>query len=121
MIKMKWVVNPLNFMSAVNGKIAAVTKEVSEEIFDGVVSRSPVDTGSFRASWNVSVGLPDVSNVVGGSSESPLSPPVFPKLNVKNADKVYITNNTPYGAELENGHSGQAPLGMVSVTLASMS
>lgn len=31
-------------------------------------------------------------------------------------DTIHITNNTEYGEALENGHSGQAPLGMVKIT-----
>ena len=30
----------------------------------------------------------------------------------------FFTNNLPYAAALENGHSGQAPGGMVRVTVA---
>ena len=118
--KMGWVVNPLNFMNGVNMSVSRMVSEISEEIFDGVVERSPVDTGSFRASWNVSVGAPELSNIVGGNHESPLSPPRFPGLPTRNVEPVYITNNTPYGAELEHGHSDQAPIGIVAVTLASL-
>lgn len=116
----RWTVNPLNFMKTVNLSVERKTLEVSEAVYDGVVERSPVDTGGFRASWNASVGEPNNEVVVGGSSENPLSPPTFPDLDVKGMKPVYITNNTPYGLELEHGHSDQAPSGMVAATLASL-
>lgn len=117
---MYWSVNPNDFMKNVDVSIERKTLEVSEEIFDGVVQRSPVRTGSFRQSWNASVNVPNETVIVGGSPESPLNAPKFPKLQIKPGDKVIINNSTVYGPELENGHSDQAPLGMVSVTIASL-
>lgn len=119
-VRYVWTVNPLNFLNSVNTSVASKTREVSEAIFDGVVERSPVDTGSFRASWNVSVNEENLNRVEGGSSSSPLSPPRFPNINVNNFSKVFITNATPYGPQLENGYSGQAPQGIVAATLASL-
>lgn len=117
---MYWNVDPSKFMSKVDVSITRKTLEVSEEIFDGVVEKSPVRTGSFRASWNVTVNQADESIVIGGSPEYPLRASVFPKLSIKPGDKIIINNSTVYGPKLENGYSDQAPLGMVSVTLASL-
>lgn len=117
---MFWTVDPLKFMKDIDTSVARKTLEVSEEIFDGVVEKSPVDTGNFRASWNVSVNVADVNTVTGGVSASPLGPPKFPKLSLDKGDVVIINNSTHYGPALENGHSDQAPLGMVAVTLASL-
>lgn len=117
---MYWNVDPSKFMSKVDVSITRKTLEVSEEIFDGVVEKSPVRTGSFRASWNVTVNQADESIVRGGSPEYPLRAPVFPKLSIKPGDKIIINNSTVYGPKLENGYSDQAPLGMVSVTLVSL-
>ena len=33
-------------------------------------------------------------------------------------DAIYITNNLPYAQVLENGHSQQAPTGMLAITVA---
>ena len=117
---MFWSVNPNDFMKNVDVSVVRITSELAEEIFDGVVEKSPVETGSFRQSWNVSLNVPDETVITGGSAESPLNAPKFPKLGVKSGDKVIINNSTPYGSELENGHSDQAPIGMVAVTLASL-
>ena len=35
-------------------------------------------------------------------------------------DVIWIQNNAPYGPALEDGHSGQAPSGMVAVTFAEL-
>lgn len=117
---MFWTVDPLSFMKDVNISVARKTLEVSEEIFDGVVEKSPVETGNFRASWNVSLNVADETVVTGGSAASPLSPPKFPRISVDKGDVVIINNSTHYGPALENGHSDQAPHGIVEVTLASL-
>lgn len=119
-VSMKWTVDPMQFMQGLNLAPARIVKELSEEIFDGVVDRSPVDTGSFRASWNVKVGSPDLDVVDGGSSKSPLPAPQFPNIDTSSLQPVYITNNQPYGVKLEHGHSDQAPQGIVALTIASL-
>ena len=35
-------------------------------------------------------------------------------------DSIYITNNLPYAIAVENGHSRQAPKGMVKITIAEL-
>lgn len=117
---MFWTVNPNDYMKNVQISVERKTEELGEEVFDGVVERSPVETGSFRASWNASLNIPDETVVDGGSADSPLIAPKYPKLKVKPGDKIIINNSTVYGPELENGHSDQAPLGMVAVTIASL-
>lgn len=115
-----WTVDPLQFLTNVNKTVAEKTLEIGERIFDEVVARSPVHSGSFRASWNVSVNQPVFVYNVGGSQQSPLQPPKWPRLSIKNGDKIQITNGAPYAGRIENGHSNQAPRGVVALALASL-
>lgn len=80
----------------------------------GVSLRSPVDKGTFRASWTISHGSPDTSVApIGGSlaqfNTLPARLPDFPV--------IFVNNQLPYGPRLERGWSDQAPLGMVGLTV----
>lgn len=116
----KWTVDPLQFVSTVKASVAKKTEEVAEAVFDGVVDKSPVFTGSFRASWSAMVGTPTFQYIVGGTPNNPLRRPVWPKLKVKDGEAIHVTNGAPYAWRLEQGHSGQAPNGMVALTIASL-
>lgn len=86
-----------------------------------IVKKSPVDTGRFRGNWQTSpdaslpgeVGPPykDATALVS-EADARL------RRDLKPFGTTYITNNLPYAEPLENGHSKQAPEGMVAVTLA---
>ena len=96
-------------------------ERITQNLVDGFIDLSPVDTGNFRASWNVTEGFPDYVVTIGGVTGAPLQAPVF-KVKAKSMFPVfYITNGQPYGESLENGWSRtQAPYGMVRITIASL-
>ena len=111
-------------------RLLALHKKFSTDVFRSVIMKTPVDTGRARANWNMNVGSIDYSvddpeqygESTGkhkGNSAAPASPREKQlKLGKGDGEKViYITNNLPYIGELENGHSTQAPRGMVSLTL----
>ena len=58
---------------------------------------TPVDTGRARNSWNVSVRKGAFADGNGGIELG------------KNAEKLYISNGTPYIEKLNDGYSKQAP------------
>lgn len=96
------------------------TLGIARKVFEGVVDRTPVLTGSARASWNASVGEPIVINRINRDTLNPLGPPSFPLKSAPAFSKIYITNGVPYIMQLEYGSSKQAPQGMLRVTLASL-
>jgi hypothetical protein len=102
-------------------KVVVQLKRYVGEIFTGVVSRSPVLTGSFRASWHVSFGVPEFVEINHADSLAPRPPPTFawPDGYVI-GQPIYITNGQPYAQRLEYGWSSQAPHGIIRVTLASV-
>ena len=106
------------------GKLEGVVRkrklQILRQIFEGVVTRTPVRSGSARASWTVGVGQPDLTRQVNEAQSFVLPPPIFPLAEVPLYTKVYISNSTPYIVPLEYGWSKQAPAGMLRVTLASL-
>ena len=92
---------------------------LSLELLRRLVLRSPVDTGHFRANWQVDIGvapegiIPGVDkrgNATIGRADAKLQASVAGK-------SIFIVNNLPYARLLEDGHSGQAPQGMVGITV----
>ena len=76
--------------------------------------------GRFKNNWYVgfdsqptqSNDTPDASGQ--GSTSRGLA--VLEVFRVGQVSSIFFTNNLPYAAALENGHSGQAPGGMVGIT-----
>jgi len=88
----------------------------------GVVLRTPVDTGRARANWQVAngsapEGAVDATDPSGGRT---LSQGQSVIQDVRPFDKSYIVNNLDYIVFLEEGSSAQAPEGMVAVTIAEL-
>ena len=72
----------------VEQKVVDVAAKVTLDVHANVVIASPVDTGEFRGKWTV---------------ETPTKP----------FENGKVENTTPYGPELVNGHSDQAPKGWI--------
>jgi hypothetical protein len=93
-------------------KLDLVVRKVALDIYEKVTVKTPVDTGRARGNWNVSMGSPDLS-VNNKATRAKRA-----RLKKGDGEKViFITNNLPYINALENGHSDQAPSGMLAVTL----
>lgn len=93
-----------------------------------LVMKSPVDTGRFRGNWIVSTSSPNTGTTdvrdpgargqpPGGASQSAALAAVGAMVPYSVA---FIQNNLPYALRLEQGHSKQAPAGMVALTLAEL-
>lgn len=120
-----------------------VVRMVALELFTRVVLRSPVDTGRFRANWEISYGTfgSSTSNSVDPSGAAKLAELKGALLSMPIGGIVYLTNSLPYAMVLEyglypdppkfgskkrgedgvavhvqGGYSMQAPNGMVRVT-----
>jgi len=109
-------------------KVVLFQKSIAFDLFRRVVSKSPVGNptlwqnpsaappgyvgGRFRANWQITVGTPATGEVSGVAIPNATLGAVPPFTT------IWITNNVPYADRLENGWSGQAPLGIVSVSIA---
>jgi len=104
-----------------------VFRKLGFQAFNGVLIRSPVDEGRFRASNRISINSVDSSVEPEDFSSdiqegAPATGAEVGKADAaigsaKIGDRIYITNNLPYAQALEDGHSQrQAPRGVYSLT-----
>ncbi|MDC5406334.1 HK97 gp10 family phage protein [Acinetobacter baumannii] len=89
-------------------------KKITMDTVQSLVNLSPVDTGAYRASHIVSVGVADYG--VRGPETNAVQDAAIQAVNFKLGNLVYIQNNQPYAERLENGWSDQAPQGIYSLT-----
>jgi hypothetical protein len=87
-----------------------------------VIFRTPVDTGRARANWQATLSAP-ASGVIDSedkTGESAMAAVRSESEKTWSDDdrSFFLTNNLPYIEALENGHSQQAPAGMVAITIA---
>lgn len=97
-------------------KINDTRNSVAIQMYNSVVEKTPIDTGRARGNWHCSKGSP-LSAVSERTADSPLSEEVAKISSTSGDDTIYIQNNLPYINRLENGWSGQAPQGMVRLTV----
>jgi len=104
--------------------IAAKTKRTVEqvnraslfEVGNRIITRSPVDTGSFRSNWQGAPGQP--TNEVITTQTDPSNKLKVQLDNLTLGQTFFFTNPLPYGKKLEDGSSEQAPAGMVKLSVA---
>jgi hypothetical protein len=116
------VKTPKQFEDIMMKDLQKKTVDFAEKIFTGVVSRSPVREGSFRANWRITQGSRSRAKFVRrGSVDNPAPAPSVRKLRIKKGKIpiIYVSNNSPYAQKLEDGSSAQAPYGIISATMAS--
>lgn len=113
------------FIQRTNLRGATVVRKLALDALRGVIVRSPVDTGRFRCNWRVGIAKIDTSIDEGGkdaaydrSGGPALQAGLSIIAGVKWGDNVFVSNSLPYAEALENGHSQQAPNGMLAVTFA---
>jgi hypothetical protein len=95
----------------------------------GFAHGSPVWSGRFAGSNKISVGSPDLSALPPhperpnwpDEPDSPYGVVTMAEASIKLGallpfDKVYISNNVPYAARLEDGYSPKAPEGIYGIT-----
>jgi hypothetical protein len=118
------------------GRMDLVVRKISLDLFRRIILRSPVDEGRFRSNWQVAIGeIPqgvielsisgEAAKTKRGSKArgkavgtATVNEEMAKLAGVKAGDVIYLVNNLPYGPRLENGWSGQAPAGMVAITVS---
>lgn len=102
------------FINRVEGEeVGKRVRVITLDLFARFRRLSPVDTGRYRAAWNIGIMQPDPSVPAKGKRVQPKAAP-YARLNrLPKFPVVYITNNLPYAQALEDGHSGQAPSGVL--------
>lgn len=103
------------FAKLLNLNIATLTKRLAFQLFNDVTLHTPVATGRARAGWGIALNTPQVATPPQGDYPAP----GVPDLSAVNGKQVvYILNNVEYVEALEDGHSKQAPAGMVRLAIA---
>ena len=91
------------------------TRAATLEMFTGVVRKSPVDTGRFRANWQIDQRGFNYEKFDPSGQEKIVE--ITEKVMASEVGGVIsLINNLPYAERLEFGHSKQAPEGMVRLT-----
>lgn len=123
------------FAEKAKDNMEAVVVKTTIDIASKVVERSPVGNpdnwkspppkgyvgGRFRANWQIGLDAPatgelDLIDASGAPTKTRLASEIE---SIGMGHIVHITNNLPYGPRLEyEGHSSQAPQGMVRITVA---
>lgn len=117
---MGWTgVSPSQWVTKTEQKMDLAVRKIALELFSRVILKSPVDTGRFRANWQVAVGsVPDGTlSLEDKSGTATISRATATTAGVKAGDVIYLVNNLPYAQRLEDGYSGQAPAGMVGLSI----
>lgn len=102
--------------------VTRMQKSIGLQALSSIVLKTPVDTGRARGNWQVTIGEP-ASGVVGTediSGQATIAAGSAVIANIPPFSVLHITNNLPYIGVLEGGRSGQAPMGMVGVTIAEL-
>lgn len=119
-ISKTWDVDPLDFIQDVEIDYRTKVVVIAKQVFDGVVSRTPVYTGNLRASW-VAAAFEDYTVKIGGSKANQLPPPTFPaSLFTVMPDIIFVMNSTPYAGLVEFGGPKNIPRAMVQSTINSL-
>lgn len=107
------------FQETAKGNAVLLVRRVSQDVLAKVVFRSPVDTGRFRANWNVGLDVINTStNAAPDKSGQMAINGGTARINSWTGEQIiYMTNSLPYAIPLEYGHSQQAPAGMVRITV----
>lgn len=93
------------------------------DLWGDVTELAPVDTGRYRAAWNLNENTPDetVPEPHDGHAEdgTELPLPATPELSLGKYPVLYLSNALPYAVPIEEGHSTEkAPDGVLKVALA---
>ena len=111
-----WSIPLDKFAQRAGARLEDVARKVTLDLFSSVVRLSPVDTGRFRANWNVSYGTPDLT-VTESTQQGRGATEAAKALTLPVGGVLYLANALPYSLRLENGWSKQAPTGMVKLSV----
>ncbi len=115
-----------NFAAAMNRfnekarlELTRRVRRVGLESLRRIVIKTPVDTGTARANWNVYFGVyqtefdPNKQDKSGGAT---ISSAGMKAMSATAGVDLFISNSCPYIGKLEYGYSRQRPEGMVRTT-----
>ncbi|MGY6271008.1 HK97 gp10 family phage protein [Achromobacter denitrificans] len=116
---MSFAADIAKFVERAKGNVDTATRQATVLLAQGVILKSPVDTGRFRANWQFSAsGIQRATSVaVDRGGQVTLNRLVAEIQRTGAGGVTYLSNSLPYAVRLENGWSKQAPQGMVRLTV----
>lgn len=106
-------------IDSIPAKKELLMRKIALDLWGDITLRTPVDTGRARANWFLTVGAPsNERDLHEGAKTGEVAAPPTPSLNeITGNESIFIINNLVYIEALEEGHSKQAPIGMVRLAL----
>ncbi|MEX2444502.1 MAG: hypothetical protein WD492_12915 [Alkalispirochaeta sp.] len=116
---MSFALDLQRFADTTQRRMSVIPRKVALELFRRVVMRTPIDEGRARGNWQAGVGTPPAGETDSKGGSAAIEQ-IAAEVESWDAESIaiYLVNNVPYIVPLEDGHSGQAPQGMVKISLA---
>lgn len=108
------------FAEKTKADMETVVRKTAFSLGESMVVMSPVRSGRFRGNWQYGTDAINTS-ISGADDKSGRTSLNRIQAGVRGwvpGQTMYLTNSLPYAQRLESGWSGQAPAGMVKVTIA---
>jgi hypothetical protein len=113
--------------------LVAFQKLLAFELYKRIMQKTPVDKGTLRGSWTVSIGTPSDENTgkqtsaadgqaMTASEQGHIDGALAQMAEMKLGNIVWINNSMPYVGVIEfDGHSSEkAPRGMVNISIGEL-
>ena len=101
------------------GNLDLVVRKVALDLFRRIIMRSPVDLGRFKGNWQVAINSAPAGTLElnDKSGTATIARATAVTLGLKAGQSIFLVNNLSYARKLEFGHSKQAPMGMIRITV----
>lgn len=115
----KWSIPPVKMKGLIEQEIQQAARAIALDIFSRIMVLSPVDEGRFVGNWQLDINTPalEILERLDPGKQATLAAEASKLIAYKLGASIHIRNNLPYAVRLEFGYSGQAPNGMVRVTI----
>lgn len=102
-----------------NQSIESTVRATALELFGSIIVGTPVLTGRAKGNWQTSINEP-ITSVIDRAGDTEAIAELKNVAGGSIAGKIlWLSNNLPYIRRLEfDGHSSQAPAGMVRINVA---
>ena len=91
-------------------------RKIALDLLKKVTMKSPVKTGRFKANWMTGIGGADETTTESTVEDAVMRGSIILS-GYRDLKQIHISNNLPYAAALEHGHSMQAPLGVAEISV----
>ena len=91
-------------------------RKIALDLLKKITVKSPVKTGRFKANWMTGIGGADETTTESTVDDAVMRGSIILSA-YRDLKQIHISNNLPYAAALEHGHSMQAPLGVAEISV----